>query len=47
MNRHEERLPVVADFQRGVLPYYLAPPYQGAEEEAEEASFLFRNISGF
>src|ERR1700692_2829150 len=36
MNRNEpERLPAVVDV-RAAAPYYLAAPYQGGDEEAEE-----------
>lgn len=37
MNRNEaERLPSVVDVGRVVTPYYLAPPYQPADDEGEE-----------
>ena len=38
MNRNEsERLPAVVEMGRAATPFYLAPPYQAAEEESEEA----------
>ena len=38
LNRNEpERLPVVVEMGRAATPFYLAPPYQPAEDEIEEA----------
>ena len=38
MNRNEsERLPAVVEMGRAATPFYLAPPYQAAEEESEQA----------
>jgi capsular exopolysaccharide synthesis family protein len=38
MNRNEpERLPAVVEMGRAATPFYLAAPYQAAEDEAEEA----------
>jgi len=38
MNRNEsERLPAVVEMGRAATPFYLAPPYQAAEEESEDA----------